>query len=364
MATRKPRGARSRSFGLTLVTLLLVAAVLVITILLVKDGRVPVPFTDSALTLAGVRPNETKAPAVDMVTIPVSARAIPAYTKVMRDDLVNPRTKRLAVVQFPKAHVSPRAIRDLAKIQNRVLKRDKAAGYAFTEADFMPAGTRPGLAAGIPAGKRAMVVTPTEVSGLHALNPGDRFDIIATIPLDDAAADRSKLLNGLKGVYASHAGMLSQMGRYDKQASVRVIVHNGVAVTAVRERRPATAPHAASTANAATRGLRPGSKTPAEEFVMAIAPGEVAPLAQAIHVGAKLACVPRSGRPEESHESTTPELVPKLPAFGLGGASERTADGTDGIHLVERISGQERSVFPVPTSAPTEPTRRTRPPRQ
>ena len=47
-------------------------------------------------------------------------------------------------------------ITDLAKIRGRVTAHEKPAGYFFLEADFLPAGTPPGIAGGTPEGKRAI----------------------------------------------------------------------------------------------------------------------------------------------------------------------------------------------------------------
>ena len=52
--------------------------------------------------------------------------------------------------RFPKG-----VITNLAKILGRVTAREKPAGYYFLESDFLPVGTRPGIAGGTPLGKRA-----------------------------------------------------------------------------------------------------------------------------------------------------------------------------------------------------------------
>ena len=49
---------------------------------------------------------------------------------------------------------------DPSKIIGRVMAHEKPADFAFTEEDFLPFGTSPGIAGGTPPGKRASPWTP------------------------------------------------------------------------------------------------------------------------------------------------------------------------------------------------------------
>jgi len=111
-----------------------------------------------------------------LVAIPISAKAIAAYTKLSRDHAWNAKRGRLAVVWLPPEQVTASMKTDLKDILGRVLARDTAPGYVFTDADFLPKGSRPGLVGGIPPGKRAVRVEAGKVNGLYGLNTGDRFD--------------------------------------------------------------------------------------------------------------------------------------------------------------------------------------------
>jgi hypothetical protein len=94
-----------------------------------------------------------------LIAVPTPARVIPAYSRVTRDHLWDVRNNRLAVIYLPPGAVSKEMLRNLSDVIGRVVANDKSPGYVFTAADFLPPGTREGLVAGIPAGKRAVRVT-------------------------------------------------------------------------------------------------------------------------------------------------------------------------------------------------------------
>ena len=77
---------------------------------------------------------------------------IPAYTKVTRDYLLNAKTGDFVLKWVQPDKVPSDLVMNVSKILNRVLAREKPAGYAFSENDFLPAGTRPGMTAGVPPG--------------------------------------------------------------------------------------------------------------------------------------------------------------------------------------------------------------------
>ncbi len=90
---------------------------------------------------------------------------------------------------------------------------------------------------------------------------------------------------------------------------MRVIVQSGNIVQAAATRM---VPVASSTM---TNGLVTRTK-PVQEAVIAVAPGEVARLTEALAVGAEISCVPRSGRPDDPRDSLTPESDPWSPYGG------------------------------------------------
>jgi len=292
----------------------------------------------ASLSPAFARSTEKPPDMRGMVPVPISATTIPAYSVVDIAHIWDPVKKDFTVVHLPPDRVPDGVITDVTKIRGRVLRKDKAANLAFTENDFFPRGTRPGLTAGIPPGKRAMRLEASKVRGFHGLNQGDRFDIVSTIPVEDENDDLSNL--GVSGALGKQLEIESKLARVGKQAEVKVVVQNGTVVQAVEARAE---PY---TVNSLMDGTRFGTR-PVQEIVIAIDPEEVAPLTAALAVKADLMCIPRSGHPDDPEDSVTPDLIPKSP-FSAGG-TEATADGEgsgdsifDSLKIIERISGNGR----------------------
>ena len=254
------------------------------------------------------------------IAIPAGGMVIPAYTKITRDHLWNPKTGSFAVIYLRPEQVPPEVIRSINEVIGRVVNHDKPPGYVFTEADFLPKGTRPGLTAGIPAGKRAMRIPVDRIPGLVELLPGDRFDLVATQPIDGSAA------SGLAaaGIYGKQLDMQTRLLNLQKQATVRVVVQNGDVVEAMRTRQIPVAN------NSLTNGLTIRTK-PVQEVVIAVYPAEVSHLTEAMAVGADIACVPRSGRPDDPRDSLTPDSMPISPFGGrVGRPALTTSDAGAG----------------------------------
>jgi Flp pilus assembly protein CpaB len=232
---------------------------------------------------------------------------------------------------------------DIADVIGRVLESDKEPGYVFTEADFLPKGTREGIVAGIPAGKRAIRIAADKVDGLFGLHAGDRFDVLATLPIDAAGGGRQAF--NLAGPYSQELALQAQLSNWSKQATVRVIVQSAVIVEPMATRAVPTY-QSSITEGGATR------TRPVQEAVIAIDPEEVALLTEAMAVNATLTGIPRSGRPDDPLSSRTPDLHPVSP-FGtaaIEGDDDVRLDGApDGsFAVVETIMGQKRSLTAVP----------------
>jgi Flp pilus assembly protein CpaB len=313
-----------------------IAGALVIVTTLVVVGIAN--FSGLRLSLFGPEPPST----AGLIAVPTPSRPIPAYTRITRDHLWDPVNNRLSVVYLPPSAVTPEMLRKLPQVIGRVLNHDKAAGYVFTDADFMPNGTREGLVAGIPAGKRAIRIPADRVDGLYGLHGGDRFDLVATMPID---AGRGAAQNfGFGGVYGQQLALEARLSNWQRQATVHVIVQNGVIVQPMATRE---VPVAQASLAEGTR-----SRTrPVQEVVIAVDPEEVARLTEAIAVDATVWMVPRSGRPDDPVDSRTPDLRPVSPFAGTGlGDDERSAfdENTSSYRVVETITGQKRELLAVP----------------
>jgi Flp pilus assembly protein CpaB len=274
-----------------------------------------------------------------LVPVPTAAMRIPAYTRVRRDHLWDARKSQLAVIYLPPRAVTKEMLVNISDVIGRVLESDKQPGYVFTDADFLPKGTREGIVAGIPAGKRAIRISADKVEGLAGLHAGDRFDILATLPIEASGAGRQAF--GLAGPYSQELALQAQLSNWSKQATVRVIVQSAVIVEPMTTRAVA---------------VREGSaaRVPAvQDAVIAVDPDEVALLTEAVAVNATLTGVPRSGRPDDPVDSRTPDLRPFSP-FKPGSSdpdnpeSRLASDGDDSFAVVETIMGQKRSLTAVP----------------
>jgi hypothetical protein len=256
-----------------------------------------------------------------MVAVPTNPRPIPAYTKVARDDLLVGETRRPRYMYLaPEAVKRMQLITDLNKIVGRVVDHDKPAFFPFTEREFLPQGTRPGIVAAIPPAKRSYTVEVSKIEGIHALKAGDRIDIVASMPIDmQKVLGHGSAAPGTMGV---KAGILAQV----KQARVRVLVQNGALISAVHTRVIPV------TSSSLTQGTVTHTK-PIQEATIAIDPDEIAPLEEAIAIEAHITCVARSGLPDDPGQaSVTPHGV----------------DPSEHVAAIERVVGGRREVFFVP----------------
>src|SRR5439155_24415071 len=118
------------------------------------------------------------------VPIPLTVQPVPAFTQVTREHVMDPKTLDLVITYLPPQSVASTGLLTFDKIIGRVLKSEKAAGYGFTERDFFPPGTRPGVVAGVPSGKKAFVLQADKIGGVHGLRGGDDIDVLATLAIE------------------------------------------------------------------------------------------------------------------------------------------------------------------------------------
>lgn len=179
----KKRGRTSGMSVLLMLLLVLVgAAGAVGTLLLLGDGTL---FGKKS---PGVQAREKDENHEGKVRVPLSVRVVDPYEVVVREDLVHPQTKDFVVRWVDKNAVIERGfITDPMQIIGRVTRREKKVKYAFTEADFMPKGTRPGPAAAVEAGMSGIAIDPAQIPGFEFMGINDRFDIVATQKVESKA---------------------------------------------------------------------------------------------------------------------------------------------------------------------------------
>ena len=280
-----------------------------------------------------------------LIAVPTPAKMIPAYMRVRRDHLWDASRARISVIYLPPRAVTPEMLVSISDVIGRVLDHDKEPGYVFTESDFLPKGTREGIVAGIPAGKRAVRISADKVDGLYGLHAGDRFDLLATMPIQARGSSGGQSF-GFSGPYGQQLALQAQLSNWDKQATVRVIVQSAVVVEPMIT-RGIPVYQGSLTEGAATR------VRPVQEAVIAIDPEEVAPLTEAIAVDAKLTSIPRSGRPDDPPNSRTPNLQPVSPfskpeSFGDNDSELTRTEDAGAYKVVETIMGQKRTLTAVP----------------
>ena len=265
---------------------------------------------------------------VGMVPVPMSGQMIPAYTKVTRDQLTNLQTHGLNVMWMPKESVSPEMLVDVSKIIGRVMDHDKPADYAFTEKDFLPVGTRSGLVAGIPAGKRSLTLDATKLSGVFNLKTGDHVDLLATVPID-----ATKLTGGKYGSGAGVQAAQARIAAMQKRASVHPLAEDAVVVEPVTTRQKPIS-SSSITSGTTTRTV------PVQEIVIAVEPNEVAPITEAIATQVDIECVARSGLPSDP------------------GAAKETpgSDPLAQVKVIDAIHGKKREALVFSASGYAPPT--------
>lgn len=306
---------------------------------LARGGAIPIPFTGRTLSLySNAQAAIDTAPPAGTLRVPISVRRVDAYARVTRDDLFDPKAKAIATFPVQEASLPDDVIRDPARIIGRVLKAPKSQGYLFREADFLAEGTRPGVVAGIPAGKRAFRLDIAKVQGLYGLAAGDRFDLVEAIPIDATPAQAQ--IERLGGVYGSQLALDANFRNLTRKATVRVLVQCGEVVEAAGTRAIPVS------ASSLTQGAVTRTK-PVQEMVIAVRPEEIAPLTEALALEVDITAFARSGRPDDPADSITPAPAPASPFAGVGGAT--------GMKLVETIGGATRQVLPVPIVTPGGP---------
>ncbi|MDB5341642.1 MAG: exported protein of unknown function [Schlesneria sp.] len=269
----RPRPGLSPLFVAALTTfgLLLVGGGIVFG--LVATGTIDLP-------VAWMRKKDAP-PSPDMLLVPVSSGVIPPYTRISRDHIWDAKIGQFTTAPVHKNFVTPEMFTGFDQFKGRVLRRQKPKGYAFTESDFLPKGSREGISGGIPPGKRAVVLDASKLAGVHGLREGDHVDILASQPLD--------FQKGMAGRNSAMRGPQAALLTAQKQASTRVIVQNGVLVQGVTSRaKPITS-------SSLTQGTQ-ARTVPVLEVILAVDPEEVAPLHSAVAVDSQLNCVARSGQ--------------------------------------------------------------------
>ncbi len=99
---------------------------------------------------------------------------------------------------------------DVKQYYGRVLGRAKARGDSLTASDFLPIGTKPGLAAGVPAGHTFFPVSNRDIEGLDSFAAEDHVAILVRgvvkpiAGVESTGIDFSRPIFHCRGVRCSH----------------------------------------------------------------------------------------------------------------------------------------------------------------
>ena len=270
-----------------------------------------------------------------MLAYPALARPVPAYSAISREDLLHPETGELHVVWLQETSISESMIRDLRLVVGRVAKKDISPGIVLTEGVLFPQGTRPGLAAGIPPGKRALSVDVEKIEGLGLLRQGDDFDLFVSFPKtkdDDASKNQVEYASLIGGIKPPK----SRTGSIAQRRGVHRIAQGARMVLLTRGTETSTAGQQGLVVDAQSR-----RKQSVVRATIAIDPEESSILTEVLSLDDAVAyCVAHSGHPDDQVEETEAisieGLVPVI-------AASQPIDALSAIspeHLADSATGQ------------------------
>jgi hypothetical protein len=276
-----------------------------------------------------------------MVPVPRSLVALNAFKQVQREDVYDRGQADDSYFWLPKAQVeaNPDWILRVDDVVGRVMARDKRADFVFSEKDFLPKGSRTGLAAGVPEGKQGFFIQADQVPGLRLLKMGDQFDLMASLPEEsaNAGAEYGLLMGGIK-VRGNKPIPLN---------GVRLLVQQGT-VVALTNGREMTTQGGMEFEQTDARG-RVSADGKNEQVAIAIDPAEVVPLTQALGAKLSIHAVARSGQlPESTNRGNELEGLVPFPASAVGIKAFTRITATD---LAEPRTGEARQYYFRPGTA-------------
>jgi hypothetical protein len=292
-----------------------------------------------------------------MIPVPICARTIPPYTRVTREFLVNPATGEMANYWFHPDKLPKGVITDVHNVLGRVTARQKDVAYVFSEDNFLPEGTRPGMVAGVPPGKRAITIDIGKLEGVFGLQVGDRFDLVASIPIDKLSsfggADWNRV--AVSELAVSPPSSSAQNGSHNQGKSqrteTRMLAREALVVSPVTIRNK---PIVSSTLMQGT-SVR---TVPVQEIVIAVAEDEVAPVTDALGLSLEINCVAHSGRPNDLAPAVPPGMVP-VPTVGraiaaytqvMPGDLLDPATGTQRTIVVNAVEAKQQGIVTDPSA--------------
>lgn len=118
-----------------------------------------------------------------------STKVVVAAADIQLGSRLNPQM--LKTVDWPAGSIPAGAITKADALENRVVKTSILSGEAILVAKLAPVGTKGGLSAVIPEGKRAMTVRVNDVVGVAGFAlPGNYVDIVVNTQIEGGGSGR------------------------------------------------------------------------------------------------------------------------------------------------------------------------------
>ena len=283
-----------------------------------------------------------------MVRVPKSQRDLSAYERVRREDVIDLDGGDDGYFWMPKERRDNLIdkiglIADANKIPNRVMARNKREGVVFTESDFLPEGSRVGLAGGIPADKQGFFVEAEKVPGLRFLKSGDRFDLIL------GAANKDEMSTTEYGILVG--GIKAVGGIPVSSTGVRTMVRDAEMIALTNNQKMTTQGGLEmADKNARTRSLSAtNNATKYESVLIAISPKEAESLAAALGQGLDVHLVTRSGRASDGSAEDDMNVAedPLAGLIAFPGTTSRidAFQKVEASHFADSSTGELRQYF-------------------
>ena len=234
-----------------------------------------------------------------LISVITTAADVAAYSELTDEALIDSATGQLHYYYFPPERVPEHWLTDPTAVYGRVVSRTLRRGSPITEADLLPAGTKPGISAGVPSGMVAMAVNTSQISGFGDLVHGDHFAIHAKVPDSTAKPMSSSWITVQGGSLSPETERLERM----LSTGIREVVREAIYL----------------------RSTDDGTAT------IAVPDDRIAEVAQLIRDNMELFVVARSGEDDPSVESVDAD---EPPLGGIIMSIPRIADQTTGRELL------------------------------
>ncbi|MDC0278911.1 hypothetical protein OAL43_01760 [bacterium] len=274
-----------------------------------------------------------------MVPVPKSLLNLNAFEVVQRSDVYDRAVGDDSYFWLTKKQVEdhPEWITDVNNIIGRVMARDKQAEFVFSEKDFLPEGSRSGIAGGVPAGKQGFFLDAQKIPGLRFLKSGDRFDLLASQSKEsnEAGSEYGLLMGGIK----------TRGGKPIPLTGVRILVQNAE-VIALATNRSMTTQGGLDLVDSDSRG-RSTNSTKDEQVCIAIDPGEAVPLTGALGEDLEIHMITRSG--QQLGDYNDADILAGRIALPANAVPIEAFQTIQAKHLAEVNTGELRQYYFLPS---------------